>query len=55
MIFACAVCENIKVKGITLVVVLVVPLLVGSLLLVMVIVTGDERHSKVMCVEGVRE
>jgi len=37
-----------------LAVVLVVPL-VGSLLLVMVVVTGDELHSKVMCVEGVRE
>jgi len=46
--------ENIKVTGITLVVVLVVPL-VGSLLLVIVIVTGDEWHCKVMCVEGVRE
>jgi len=54
VIFACAVCENIKVKGITLVVILVGPL-VGSLLLVMVIVTGDERRSNVMCVEGVRE
>ena len=37
-----------------MVVVLVVPL-VGSLLLVMMIVTGDEWHNKVMCVEGVRE
>jgi len=54
LIFACALCENIKVIGIALVVVLVVPL-VGSLVLVMVVVTGDELPSKVMCVEGVRE
>jgi hypothetical protein len=52
--FICAVCENIKVTGIALVVVLVVPV-VGSLLFVMVVVTGDELPSKVMCVEGVRE
>jgi len=37
-----------------LVVVLVVPT-VGLLLLVMVVVAGDELPSKVMCVEGVRE
>jgi hypothetical protein len=54
LIFVYAVCENIKVAGIALVVVLVVPL-IGSLLLVMLVVTGDELHSKVMCVEGVRE
>jgi hypothetical protein len=54
LLFACALCEDIKVIGIALVFVLVVPL-VGALLLVMEVVTGDELPSKVMCVEGVRE
>lgn len=47
-------CKNIKVQGIEVVVILVVPV-VGSLVLVMVVVTGDELPSKVMCVEDMRE
>jgi hypothetical protein len=42
------------VIGVALVVILVVPV-TGSLLLVMMVVTGDEIPGKVMCVEDVRE